>query len=137
MKNLGMAYAMKKRSKKKMADGGMVENEELQMDRRDPETSFAKEQGDQMPEQNEEDDNSQMFANGGEVEEHYESIADAILAKKRKANKPMEASNEFFMNQDEMAADNYDAQEMDEAPKSESPAEDLISSIMRKRKKRA
>jgi hypothetical protein len=59
-----------------------------------------------------EDDDATMMAEGGEVEEHYASIADAILAKKRRAsaqNGRADVSLNAVEEPNNLDDDNYDA----------------------------
>jgi hypothetical protein len=129
-KNLAVAYGIKRRSKSKMAEGGMVDKREpandINMDKRAKDLSFEDDEGMQISM------NAKNYAHGGEVDEHYDSIADAILAKKRRASeeKAMEhednAAGEFLMDRNEDAVLDNGQEDIQD--------EDLVSSIMRKRR---
>lgn len=138
--SLSMAYAMKKRSKNKYAKGGEIESQELQMDKREPESDFAKSinrnpAADRFEIQNQDSD---MYAEGGEVEEHYASIADAILAKKKRNAASMEEPEQdagagaFFDESNEDAAMKENFQDAEESFH-DLNTDDVVDSIIKKR----
>jgi hypothetical protein len=141
--SLSMAYAMKKRSKKKMANGGHVEADtmkDLMMDRREVDTSFAKEQNrDEDADRFEGEEEIASYAHGGEVE----SIVDAIMAKREQSrmgkldgeHEPMEGAGEFYDAINEEAAMKENMQEMHEHDH-DLHTNDVVDSIMRKRKRK-
>lgn len=151
-KDLAIAYSAQRHNKKKMANGGMVE---------------AEKDASPMPAMNEKDDMKSpmtpiMKEKMPDHEEHYASIADAILKKKHAANMMADGgmvddegeadlqanSNEDLNLEDQLSFDAarkktyYDLDQLDEQPEDsnehgdaiDSDDHDMISSIRKKMK---
>lgn len=113
---LAIAYSVKKKAPKKMYKGGMLpkgSQEDSSVapaprkpdDRRPPMDEYM----------------ADHFSEGGEVEEHYESIADAILAKKRQQadlNKNSEEQpNQYYKyNEEAGGEEQYDLDQLSPQP---------------------
>lgn len=110
--SLAVAYGVQRNRKpKKMADGGPVEPTAADKIAQ----SFGYPNAGPHP---------KKMAHGGEVEEHYSSIADAILAKKRAGNEQVdleanseEQPNQFDdLNEEEAGAPQYDLDQLSAQP---------------------
>lgn len=148
--SLAVAYdVQRKNKKKKMAKGGMVPGAEDDME---PALPMAKPDNMRLPE---DEIMADHFAHGGEVEDHYSSIADAILAKKRKkmadggmvdleANSEEGANMADEQNEDALLKEQYDDSQLSAQPMDsnehgddiESDKHDMVSRIRSKMKKR-
>lgn len=133
--SLAIAYNMKRKNSKKMAYGGMAEN--------DAEPSMPQAKPDNMRPA-EDEYMADHFAKGGmaDADEHYSSIADAILAKKKKAkmmadggmvdieeNGEEEGSSPYDdMNADAAMKELYDDEQLRAQPEDSNEKGDDISS---------
>lgn len=145
--SLAIAFSVQRRNnkKKKMAFGGAAE------DTNEPSVPSRKPNNERLPK---DEYMADHFAHGGEVEEHYESIADAILAKKRQAASGQADLNEHSeeqpnqydgINMDTANKEQYDDSQLEAQPEDsnlhgddiESDKHDMVSQIRRKMKLKA
>lgn len=135
--SLAIAYSTQRASKKKMAYGGQV-------DRADgnPGLPQAKPDDHRLPQ---DEYMSNRMAEGGEVEEHYSSIADAILSKSRKSqdngmvdiNENAQESGQSPYDEDNHEAymkELYDDDQLGPQPEDSNEKGDIFGSIKRKRR---
>jgi hypothetical protein len=146
---LAIAYSVKRKTaKKKMAYGGMAEEDG------NPGLPHAKPDEHRPPMKEYMTDHPEHLAHGGEAEEHYDSIADAILRKSKASSEQadLEENSEESPNMADAYnyeandAEQYDLSQLDHQPmdsnehgdaqeKGKEDKHDMVSSIRKKFRK--